>query len=97
MLDAGKARADVAALLGVHVGTLRRALSGLDDPGGTSGSGKISGHCTGKKTGPAAARCRGCLLTGFRVTKPLLSLPACTRPALGPCPETTPLFDFKDA
>jgi DNA invertase Pin-like site-specific DNA recombinase len=35
MLDAGKARADVAALLGVHVGTLRRALRGLDDPGGT--------------------------------------------------------------
>src|SRR5882672_7343215 len=27
MLDAGKARADVAALLGVHVGTLRRALN----------------------------------------------------------------------
>lgn len=26
MLDQGKARADVAALLGVHVGTLRRAL-----------------------------------------------------------------------
>jgi IS30 family transposase len=26
MLDAGKALADVAALLGVHVGTLRRAL-----------------------------------------------------------------------
>ena len=34
MLDAGKARADVAALLGVHVGTLRRALSGLDGLGG---------------------------------------------------------------
>jgi DNA invertase Pin-like site-specific DNA recombinase len=31
MLDAGKARADVAALLGVHVGTLRRALKGRDD------------------------------------------------------------------
>src|SRR5712671_2301334 len=27
MLDAGKARADVAALLGIHVGTLRRALN----------------------------------------------------------------------
>jgi hypothetical protein len=26
MLDAGKARSDIAALLGVHVGTLRRAL-----------------------------------------------------------------------
>ena len=34
MLDAGKARSDVAALLGVHVGTLRRALNGLDDLGG---------------------------------------------------------------
>ena len=33
MLDAGKARADVAALLGVHVGTLRRALKGLDGSG----------------------------------------------------------------
>lgn len=28
MLDAGKARSDIAALLGVHVGTLRRALKG---------------------------------------------------------------------
>jgi DNA invertase Pin-like site-specific DNA recombinase len=28
MLDAGKSRADVAGLLGVHVGTLRRALKG---------------------------------------------------------------------
>src|SRR5882672_9726556 len=27
MLDAGKARSDIAALLGVHVGTLRRALN----------------------------------------------------------------------
>src|SRR5438105_15531323 len=35
MLDAGKSRADVAALLGVHVGTLRRALRGLDDLGGS--------------------------------------------------------------
>jgi DNA-binding CsgD family transcriptional regulator len=26
MLDQGKARSDIAALLGVHVGTLRRAL-----------------------------------------------------------------------
>ncbi len=49
MLDAGKARADVAALLGVHVGTLRRALRSLDDPGGPPGNGKISGHCTGIK------------------------------------------------
>ena len=28
LLDAGKARSDIAALLGVHVGTLRRALNG---------------------------------------------------------------------
>jgi DNA invertase Pin-like site-specific DNA recombinase len=35
MLEEGKARSDVAALLGVHVGTLRRALKGLDDLGGT--------------------------------------------------------------
>jgi DNA invertase Pin-like site-specific DNA recombinase len=28
MLDAGKSRADIAALLGVHIGTLRRALKG---------------------------------------------------------------------
>ena len=28
MVDAGKSRADIAALLGVHVGTLRRALGG---------------------------------------------------------------------
>jgi DNA invertase Pin-like site-specific DNA recombinase len=34
MLDAGKARSDIAALLGVHVGTLRRALKGPDDLGG---------------------------------------------------------------
>jgi DNA invertase Pin-like site-specific DNA recombinase len=34
MLDAGKARSDIAALLNVHVGTLRRALKGLDDLGG---------------------------------------------------------------
>jgi DNA invertase Pin-like site-specific DNA recombinase len=34
MLDEGKARSDVAALLGVHVGTLRRALRGLDGLGG---------------------------------------------------------------
>jgi len=33
MLDAGKSRADVAALFGVHVGTLRRALKGPDDLG----------------------------------------------------------------
>ena len=33
MLDAGKAQVDIAALLGVHVGTLRRALKGLDDLG----------------------------------------------------------------
>jgi hypothetical protein len=35
MLDAGKARSDIAALLGVHVGTLRRALKGPDDLGGS--------------------------------------------------------------
>jgi DNA invertase Pin-like site-specific DNA recombinase len=34
MLDAGRSRADIAALFGVHVGTLRRALKGLDDLGG---------------------------------------------------------------
>lgn len=28
MLDAGKSRADVAAVFGVHVGALRRALKG---------------------------------------------------------------------
>lgn len=33
MLDAGKARSDMAALLGVHVGTLRRALNGLHAAG----------------------------------------------------------------
>ena len=31
MLDDGKARSDIAALLNVHVGTLRRALKGPDD------------------------------------------------------------------
>ena len=31
MLDDGKARSDIAALLNVHVGTLRRALKGSDD------------------------------------------------------------------
>jgi Helix-turn-helix domain len=56
MLDAGKSRADVAALLGVHVGTLRRALKSLDDLGGTPQQGKISGPCTGKKTGLATGK-----------------------------------------
>jgi DNA invertase Pin-like site-specific DNA recombinase len=41
MLDAGKARADVAALLGVHVGTLRRALNGLNGLGGSSAGEKF--------------------------------------------------------
>jgi DNA invertase Pin-like site-specific DNA recombinase len=35
MLDDGKARSDIAALLNVHVGTLRRALKGLEDLGGS--------------------------------------------------------------
>jgi DNA invertase Pin-like site-specific DNA recombinase len=35
MLDGGKARSDIAALMGVHVGTLRRALKGADDLGGS--------------------------------------------------------------
>jgi DNA invertase Pin-like site-specific DNA recombinase len=35
MLDAGKARSDIAALLNVHVGTLRRALKGPDDLAGS--------------------------------------------------------------
>jgi DNA invertase Pin-like site-specific DNA recombinase len=39
MLDAGKSRADVAALFGVHVGTLRRALKGPDDLGGSPATG----------------------------------------------------------
>jgi DNA invertase Pin-like site-specific DNA recombinase len=42
MLDAGKARADVAALLGVHVGTLRRALKGLTITGAVSSKGEAS-------------------------------------------------------
>jgi DNA invertase Pin-like site-specific DNA recombinase len=49
MLDAGKARADVAALLGVHVGTLRRALSGLDDLGGSLGREKFQASVRAKK------------------------------------------------
>ena len=49
MLDAGKARADVAALLGVHVGTLRRALRGLDDLGDTSARGKFQARVRTKK------------------------------------------------
>jgi DNA invertase Pin-like site-specific DNA recombinase len=40
MLDAGKARSDIAALLGVHVGTLRRALNGPDDLGRSPARGK---------------------------------------------------------
>ena len=36
MLDEGKARSDIAALLGVHVGTLRRALKRPDDLGITA-------------------------------------------------------------
>jgi DNA invertase Pin-like site-specific DNA recombinase len=42
MLDAGKSRADVAALFGVHVGTLRRALKGPDDLGGSPAQEKPS-------------------------------------------------------
>jgi hypothetical protein len=42
MLDAGKARADIAALLGVHVGTLRRALNGPDDLRGSPARGTRS-------------------------------------------------------
>jgi DNA invertase Pin-like site-specific DNA recombinase len=42
MLDEGKARADIAALLGVHVGTLRRALRGPDDLGGSPARAKPS-------------------------------------------------------
>ena len=49
MLDAGKARADVAALLGVHVGTLRRALSGLDGLGGNPAGEKFQAAVRSKK------------------------------------------------
>ena len=49
MLDAGKARADVAALLGVHVGTLRRALSGLDGVGGNPAGEKFQAAVRSKK------------------------------------------------
>jgi DNA invertase Pin-like site-specific DNA recombinase len=49
MLDAGKARSDIAALLNVHVGTLRRALKGLDDLGGTSARGKFQAPVRAKK------------------------------------------------
>jgi DNA invertase Pin-like site-specific DNA recombinase len=38
MLDAGKTRSDIAALFGVHVGTLRRSLRGPDDLGGSPAS-----------------------------------------------------------
>ena len=52
MLDAGKARADVAALLGVHVGTLRRALKGLDGSGSVPSQGeKAARLCTGPEKG----------------------------------------------
>jgi DNA invertase Pin-like site-specific DNA recombinase len=49
MLDAGKARSDIAALLNVHVGTLRRALKGRDDLGGTSAKGKFQVPVRAKK------------------------------------------------
>jgi DNA invertase Pin-like site-specific DNA recombinase len=49
MLDAGKARSDIAALLNVHVGTLRRALKGLDDLGGTFARGKFQAPVRAKK------------------------------------------------
>jgi DNA invertase Pin-like site-specific DNA recombinase len=49
MLDEGKARSDIAALLGVHVGTLRRALRGLDDPGGTPTAEKFQATVRAKK------------------------------------------------
>jgi DNA invertase Pin-like site-specific DNA recombinase len=39
MLNEGKARSDIAALLGVHVGTLRRALKAPDDLAGSQGWG----------------------------------------------------------
>jgi DNA invertase Pin-like site-specific DNA recombinase len=54
MLDAGKARADVAALLGVHVGTLRRALKGLAGSGRSHSKGKNGRLCTGRKRALAA-------------------------------------------
>lgn len=56
MLDAGKARADVAALLGVHVGTLRRALNGPDDLREVSGKGNPFPLCTGRKSGLAVTQ-----------------------------------------
>jgi DNA invertase Pin-like site-specific DNA recombinase len=49
MLDQGKARADVAALLGVHVGTLRRALNGFDDLGGSPAREKFRAAVRAKK------------------------------------------------
>jgi DNA invertase Pin-like site-specific DNA recombinase len=42
MLDDGKARSDIAALLNVHVGTLRRALNRPDKSGGSAAGGKPS-------------------------------------------------------
>jgi DNA invertase Pin-like site-specific DNA recombinase len=46
MLDDGKARSDIATLLNVHVGTLRRALKGPDD----------FGSSPARKKRPASAR-----------------------------------------
>ena len=41
LLEEGKGRAVVAGFLGVHPATLRRALNGLDDLGGSQERGKI--------------------------------------------------------
>jgi len=49
MIDAGKARSDIAALLNGHVGTLRRALKGLDDLGGSLAREKFPGPVRAKK------------------------------------------------
>ena len=53
MLDEGKARSDIAALLGVHVGMLRRALRGPDDLGGSTARAKPPASVRAGKRVPA--------------------------------------------
>jgi DNA invertase Pin-like site-specific DNA recombinase len=71
MLDDGKARANVAALLGVHVGTLRRALKGLDDLGGSVRQGKNFRPLYGQKNGPSFGSTLDPRPAGWRDRAPL--------------------------